>query len=152
MGQGPALDAFTFAALRQHTANSVDGRPFIPISIEVDDRFVGDGLSAVDIPALVVIGDPGAGKTELMRWVSSELQRQYLKATYGKIPLLIDARSLAGVASVEEFADRLAEQMRRFGLTVTMPDTFALLEAGALHPFIDGFDEGTAARSGDRLG
>lgn len=137
-----ALDSLTFAALRQHSANSVQHRAFVPLEVVIDDRVVSTLPDCVDqYQGLMLIGEPGAGKTELARWVSSCLQRAYLHGRRRGCPLLLDARSLAGVASVGHLASRLADQLRYFGQAVRADQVSMLISDRRVELIVDGLDE-----------
>lgn len=142
MEEDRVLEAFALAAVRQHAANSVTTRTFVPTPIEIGGAIVANPPSAPDDhPHLVLVGDAGAGKTELVRWISSERQRQYLRAERRRCPLLVDARSLAGATGLDDFAQRLSFQMRRFGAGISANGVAKAVDAGLLELFVDGIDE-----------
>ncbi|MEU4236092.1 NACHT domain-containing protein [Actinoplanes sp. NPDC026619] len=118
-------------------------------SVDLDGVYgeIADLLERDDVPRrLVVLGDPGTGKSMLVLHLTLELLQR--RAGHGPVPVLLTAASWNPVQPLDEWiATQIVSADGRLGRTVPAPGggrrTLAreLVARGSILPVLDGLDE-----------
>jgi HEAT repeat protein len=126
---------------------------------EPETREVPVGERLAEIPLLVVLGDPGAGKTTMLRWLSTayllrlqhdpaadEMPGAHTLPRRDWLPILIRCRDLDEPLLSGTLEDVLRSTLRRYQLTATtagavLPLLLERLGSGQAMLLIDGLDE-----------
>ncbi|MFD4502174.1 trypsin-like peptidase domain-containing protein [Streptomyces sp. NPDC058457] len=108
-----------------------------------DEVLTGDGVC-------LVVGGPGGGKSSLLRTRLAHGATQWLDGTpgTGSAPVLVPAAALVGAPLSRALVDTVNAQLRQYGLTSPLPDTFFESRPAPGHGWlvlVDGLDEITSA-------
>jgi hypothetical protein len=147
----PALFA-TWPALVKHASGSPGGSAEMaatwaagPDELVGDDNDLADVLDRVPTRRLVVLGEPGAGKTVLLVRLVLELLSPDRRQEGGPVPILLPVASWN--PTIEDLHSWIVHWLATdpAGLAQLTPDgpsmARELLEAGLILPVLDGFDE-----------
>ncbi|MFD8812119.1 trypsin-like peptidase domain-containing protein [Streptomyces sp. NPDC059627] len=108
-----------------------------------DEVLTGDGVC-------LVVGGPGGGKSSLLRTRLTHGAAEWLDGTAGTgpAPVLVPAAALVGAPLSKALADTVNAQLRQYGLTSPLPDTFFADRPAPGHDWlvlVDGLDEITSS-------
>ncbi|MGK7886534.1 MAG: NACHT domain-containing protein [Crocosphaera sp.] len=153
--QKKALKRYSKALIDKYNIVEVPFRPnqplemnevYIPLKVQPDDiRKQDDSEEKIDAyqaileyPKLVIIGDPGSGKSLLMKWISVKYAENELNLP-GKVVVLLDLHRLNNLSlSIEE---QLVEELKRRSFPKANKFIQQALNNGQLILLFDGLDE-----------
>ena len=96
-----------------------------------------EGFSADTTQIIMVTGEAGAGKTQVLRRLVLQQAEQYLKGQTDKLLLYVNAQGRA----LARLNEALATELQDLRVSLTYHSVATLTRVGLLVPVIDGFDE-----------
>lgn len=139
---------FHDAVLHAYSSQQLGTNLFVKPKLRLEDsdaendaiETITDWIEAAEGVHMTVLGEFGAGKTTLSRYLVRQLAERWLEnPSNNRIPILIDLKRMSAHSSIESvISDYMVNEL---GIPMSFKTFESLARAGAFAIFLDGFDE-----------